>query len=117
MYVREPVPLDCNVKEQQNHVTQSPLSSIVEDPQNHATKTPVTETIGEHDQQNNAILEHLPEQGESSVQLQQQGQLKRNDVIEYKVGENDEWTHVSVLSRAGKAKTATRHWYNVQDIS
>ena len=69
----------------------------------------MTETIGEPDQQNSAILEHLPEQGESSVQLQQQDPLKQNDVIECKVGKHDEWTHVSVLSRAGKAKTATRH--------
>ena len=73
---------------------QSPLSSAVENPQNHAT-----ETIGEPDQQNNIILEHSPEQEESSVQLQQQGPLKHDDVIEYKVGaENDEWTHASVLS-------------------
>ena len=114
---REHVPLGCNVEEQQNHVTQSPVSSIVEDPQNRATETPVTETIRELDQQNNAMLERLPEQGESSVQLQQQGPLKRNDVTEYTVGENDEWTRVSVLSRAGKAKTATKHWYTVQDIS
>ena len=110
---REPVPFSCNAEEQQNHATQSPLSSIVEDPQNHATETPVTKTIGEPDQQNNVVLEHLPEQGESSVQLQQQGPLKGDDVIQYKVGE---WTHANVLSRAGKAKTATRHWYNVQDI-
>ena len=82
---REPVPLGCNVEAQQNHATQSPLSSIVEDPLNHATETPVTETIGELDQQNNAILEHLPEQGESSVQLQQQDPSKRNYVIEYKI--------------------------------
>ena len=73
-------------------MAQSPLSSIVEDPLNRATETPVTETIGELDQQNNAILEHLPEKGESSIQLQQQGPLKRNDVIEYKVGEDNEWT-------------------------
>ena len=63
-------------------MTQSPLSSIVEDPLNHATETPVTETIGELDQQYNAILEHLPEQGELSVHLQQKGLLKRNDVTE-----------------------------------
>ena len=68
-------------------MTQNPLSSIVEDPQTHATNTPVTETIGEPDQQNNVILEHLPEQEESSVQLQQQGPLKGDDVIQYKVGE------------------------------
>ena len=54
---------------------------------------------------------------DSSVQLQQQGPLKCNDVIEYKFCENDEWNHVSVLSRAGKAKTATKHLYNVQDNS
>ena len=98
-------------------MTRSPLNFITEDPQNHVTETPVTETIGELDQQNNAILEHLPEQGESSAQLQQQSPLKRDDVIKYKVGENDEWTRVSVLSRAGKAKTATKHWYNAQEIS
>ena len=34
------------------------------------------------------ILEHLPEQEELSVQPQQRGPLKGNDVIKYKVGEN-----------------------------
>ena len=95
---REPVPFSCNVEEQQNHVTQSPLSYIVEDPQNHVTQSPLssivegpqnhvtlsplssivegpqnhaTETIGQPDQQNNVILVLLPEQGELSVQLQQ----------------------------------------------
>ena len=27
------------------------------------------------------------------------------------------WTRTNVLGRAGKVKTATRHWCNVQDIS
>ena len=76
-----------------------------------------TETIGEPDQQNNVILEHLPEQEESSVQLWQQCPSKHDDVIEYKVGDNDEWTRANVLNRADKAKTTTRHWYNVQDTS
>lgn len=47
----------------------------------------------------------------------QQVLLKRDDIIEYKVQEEDAWTRANILGRAGKAKTATRHWYNVQDMS
>ena len=55
---REPVPLGCNIEEQQNHVTEGPLSSIVEDPENRATEAPVTRTIGESDRQNNSNKVH-----------------------------------------------------------
>ena len=42
--------------------------------------------------------------------------LRRNDLIEYKNHETDIWTQATVLGRAGKSNTATKFWYNIEEI-
>lgn len=58
---------------------------------------------------------HEPPQEQMAAEPQQQIILKRDDRIEYKAQENDQWTQASILGRAGKANTSTRYWYNVED--
>lgn len=42
--------------------------------------------------------------------------VKKNDVIEYQLTEEDDWQKAEVLGRAGKATTATKHWFNVREV-
>ena len=39
--------------------------------------------------------------------------LRKNDIIEYKEDEADDWQKAEITGRAGKASTATRHWFNI----
>ena len=41
--------------------------------------------------------------------------LRKNDRIQYKIMETDDWREGHIIGRAGKASTATKHWYNVCD--
>ena len=59
---------------------------LVED---HITDNPVTEAKEESDQQDNVIWEYLAEREQPSVQPEQQGLSKRNDVFEYEAEENN----------------------------
>ena len=58
---------------------------------------------------------HEPIQDQMAPAPQQQIILKRDDQIESKAHEDDQWTQASILGRAGKANTSTRYWYNVED--
>ena len=58
---------------------------------------------------------NVPVQDQMAPEPQQQIILKRDDQIEYKAHEDDQWTQASILGRAGKANTSTRYWYNVED--
>ena len=42
--------------------------------------------------------------------------LRKNDCIQYKITETDDWREGHIIGRAGKASTATKHWYNVCDV-
>lgn len=41
--------------------------------------------------------------------------VKKNDQIQYKLSDSDQWTNALVISRAGKATGRNKAWYNVRD--
>ena len=66
-----------------------------------------------HEDQSNKSdnQENVPKEKTSSALLQ----IKKNDNIQYKLSDSEEWISATVLGKAGKMTGKNKTWYNVQD--
>jgi hypothetical protein len=64
-----------------------------------------------HEDQSNESdnQENVPKETTSSALLQ----IKKNDNIQYKLSDSEEWISATVLGKAGKMTGKNKTWYNV----
>ena len=80
------------------------------------TRNDVSETIGnESTEKADSLNDSTEKDGSSGVALESIVNLKKDDLITYKVAPDSEWKKVKILGRGGKAKGQYSNWYNVED--
>jgi hypothetical protein len=91
-------------------------SNDTSEPKSDQTKstTVVIETVNHfrEDQSNESDnQENVPKETTASALLQ----IKKNENIQYKLPDSEEWISATVLGKAGKMTGKNKTWYNVQD--
>jgi hypothetical protein len=91
-------------------------SNDTSEPKSDQTKsaTVITETVNNfrEDQSNESEnQENVPKETTSSTLLQ----IKKNDIIQYKLPDSEERISATVPGKAGKMTGKNKTWYNVQD--
>jgi hypothetical protein len=79
---------------------------------------------GNHSEEDEEILEENEENEDLQVEEPQQvprsvvvrPQLKKNDMVQYRGTDDDDYSKGMLYSRAGKAKGPLCHWWNVKDM-
>lgn len=73
------------------------------------------ETLETHQKDSNLGQPIMQRPEQNGLQRSRRIDFKKNDKVEYRAGETDEWTPVVILGRGGKISGNHRNWFNVKD--